>query len=925
MIRKGYETPREKLETSAGDEEGSGDSDSPLGRQYGDSARETMAQWAEREKEELHQSPDPPQWPSGQLLGEGALSPSGSARSSPRGSHGSPGSSGGRGRSSPRVSSSPRRPRRPQLDHVTKQERDEIFQRMDVNGNGALSLAEIDKAVVELWPKLNHKKPMMRAYMAADISGDRLIGRREFRLLLKNLVFFNNLWAKFEEIDKNHDKRLDLDEFKDAGKMLEITVASWRAQEDFDRIDEEGSGYVTFDEFCRWCAERHLLGCKSDSDSESDDEYTARRRISTPRDAAADRSNRSSRGRYSSSESDSDEETARYRDRRTSSGRKARDGRRSSDGGRPLPSYERPVPRSEHQTDAYLEKVLKQMETDAAVQIQALHRGESTRKDLRANGRLPSQQRQRSKPEQGQQDDDGQQQQPECQEQPKTSARTTISGVNATSTVVPPPVPAEARGQQPAAVAVARAVVVTSASPHRSVDNHGKRASTGNQLEDLQRELQEALQTQAEQRGVIDKLTALLGDQRSKAAVERQRHKEEEAELRRALKDLKRELRHMEDKAKRAGRAVSSGRGRGAVDETSPHGRRASSGMRSSHRRDSAGEIFDKLTNPAHFTGSHKHRFDKHGNGLGLAGRDFVSKGRGTTPSRANAGEIQDISQIMRSAHRGQSVAGVDDHPGFRTPSSPRRRSSPRSPRRNSSDSATSRGYHDARPHERVEEVDDNEWEGRDSRQDDGAWAEPGTGGTRESEDRDNVGYYDDDRREWRAEEEINPRNAHDGLGEEDEHRSDARRRESRGRHNNSGNGTKSGRRGSRTGLAMEPALGYPNQKRSASVGRSTARPSSSTMERSQNSSRNLNVGRGSFASGSWVSAGGGGSPRPDGGKKSATDRYALVGSRAAAELVPADLRLVAFSFAAVSTVRSLIPPLAVFCSAHHAGGYSGP
>jgi hypothetical protein len=104
----------------------------------------------------------------------------------------------------------------------------------------------------------------------------------------------------------------------------------------------------------------------------------------------------------------------------------------------------------------------------------------------------------------------------------------------------------------------------------------------------------------------------------------------------------------------------------------------------------------------------------------------------------------------------------------------------------------------------------------------------------------------------------------------------------------------------------MEPALGYPNQKRSASVGRSTARPSSSTMERSQNSSRNLNVGRGSFASGSWVSAGGGGSPRPDGGKKSATDRYALVGSRAAAELVPADLGLVAFSFAAVSTVRSL-------------------
>jgi hypothetical protein len=83
----------------------------------------------------------------------------------------------------------------------------------------------------------------------------------------------------------------------------------------------------------------------------------------------------------------------------------------------------------------------------------------------------------------------------------------------------------------------------------------------------------------------------------------------------------------------------------------------------------------------------------------------------------------------------------------------------------------------------------------------------------------------------------------------------------------------------------MEPALGYPNQKRSTSAGRSTARPSSSTVDRSQNSSRSLNIGRGSFASGSWISAAGGGSPRPDGGKKSATDRY--VGCRTTVELLP--------------------------------------
>ena len=39
---------------------------------------------------------------------------------------------------------------------------------MDYNGNGALSLAEIDAAVVELYPGFNNKPALMRAYHAAD-------------------------------------------------------------------------------------------------------------------------------------------------------------------------------------------------------------------------------------------------------------------------------------------------------------------------------------------------------------------------------------------------------------------------------------------------------------------------------------------------------------------------------------------------------------------------------------------------------------------------------------------------------------------------------------------------------------------------------------------------------------------------------------
>ena len=35
-----------------------------------------------------------------------------------------------------------------------------------------------------------------------------LVGRREFRLLLKYLVYFNELWHKFEAIDTDSDRRL---------------------------------------------------------------------------------------------------------------------------------------------------------------------------------------------------------------------------------------------------------------------------------------------------------------------------------------------------------------------------------------------------------------------------------------------------------------------------------------------------------------------------------------------------------------------------------------------------------------------------------------------------------------------------------------------------------------------------------------------
>eukprot|EP01044_Picomonas_judraskeda_P031602 COSAG03_NODE_11868_length_572_cov_13.378436_1_plen_106_part_10 len=61
-----------------------------------------------------------------------------------------------------------------------KDERDELFSRIDGNGNGVLSLAEIDGFVKAEYPGQFHHQVLMRAYKAADVSKDGLIDRPEF-------------------------------------------------------------------------------------------------------------------------------------------------------------------------------------------------------------------------------------------------------------------------------------------------------------------------------------------------------------------------------------------------------------------------------------------------------------------------------------------------------------------------------------------------------------------------------------------------------------------------------------------------------------------------------------------------------------------------------------------------------------------------
>jgi Ca2+-binding EF-hand superfamily protein len=130
----------------------------------------------------------------------------------------------------------------------------DLWHRIDFNGNNIVSLAEIDKLVVEKYPLLNHKPALMRAYKATIKAGngDDWVQKAEFKSLLANLFYFNKLFWLFEDVDADHDRRMAFPEFK---KLLTITGCMQKMSEaechaDFRKVDKNGGGIILFNEFC---------------------------------------------------------------------------------------------------------------------------------------------------------------------------------------------------------------------------------------------------------------------------------------------------------------------------------------------------------------------------------------------------------------------------------------------------------------------------------------------------------------------------------------------------------------------------------------------------------------------------------------------------------------------------------------------------
>ena len=164
-------------------------------------------------------------------------------------------------------------------------DRARLFSQFDINGNGLLSLAEVDKGLLVLLGvdkastiAVHQCRPAtMRAFQAAkDVSGSSsdqandYVTKSEFRLLLVYVRRYFELLAAFDVIDTGGDRRVDQAEFESALQQLtEWGVVVTDAAAEFAALDANGGGQVLFDEFGEWALRK---GLEADGMSEEGEE-----------------------------------------------------------------------------------------------------------------------------------------------------------------------------------------------------------------------------------------------------------------------------------------------------------------------------------------------------------------------------------------------------------------------------------------------------------------------------------------------------------------------------------------------------------------------------------------------------------------------------------------------------------------------------
>ena len=121
-----------------------------------------------------------------------------------------------------------------------------------------LTAARAKQAVSELWPSLNSNRVALgRAFRAACGVRDT-VEWRDFAPLLRATIFFQEMWARLEEVADRDDATLGLVEFQSACEMMGQRLSEADSRRQYAQLRAESSGRVLFGGFCEWLARCHV-------------------------------------------------------------------------------------------------------------------------------------------------------------------------------------------------------------------------------------------------------------------------------------------------------------------------------------------------------------------------------------------------------------------------------------------------------------------------------------------------------------------------------------------------------------------------------------------------------------------------------------------------------------------------------------------
>mmetsp|Transcript_8541 Transcript_8541/g.11274 ORF Transcript_8541/g.11274 Transcript_8541/m.11274 type:complete len:425 (+) Transcript_8541:183-1457(+) len=139
------------------------------------------------------------------------------------------------------------------LVEPTDEDLQALFNSIDGNGDGQISMKEVEKAILQRKTEFKLKPAVvMQAFEKADANGDGYIGKDEFFMFMRFITYFQNLWEVFALMDTNGDRQLSKDEFKNAAAILNLE----NPDQVWEEMDTFHDSYIVFDEFCMWMADK---------------------------------------------------------------------------------------------------------------------------------------------------------------------------------------------------------------------------------------------------------------------------------------------------------------------------------------------------------------------------------------------------------------------------------------------------------------------------------------------------------------------------------------------------------------------------------------------------------------------------------------------------------------------------------------------